>query len=251
MLLAAGGFSLGIIDAHWVWHPPLLCLLSAFLAAGLTILAARVSARTLWLPLLLLWFAAGQFCAIVAPRHPASRTLAQLADGLQRNVSGTVTAIHASRIETRMNPSGRPEETEQTQQIDLSLDHVEDFNADHDWQTAVAGGMRLNIYARTGEILPPLHCGERLNVTLRFHTPEYFLDPGAWDYPAYLAQHGIAVLGSADASTVHVAMSDGRPSLGLPGDSCADLGRVAAGSDRYDQCVVPLAAAVDTFDAAG
>ena len=76
MLLAAGGFSLGIIDAHWVWHPPLLCLVSAFLAAGLTFLAARIAVRTLWLPLLLLWFSAGQFCAFVAPMPPTSPTLA-------------------------------------------------------------------------------------------------------------------------------------------------------------------------------
>jgi competence protein ComEC len=238
MLLAAGGFSLGIIDAHWVWHPPLLCLVSALLAAGLTVLAARVSARTLWLPLLLLWFATGQFCALVAPPHSTSPALAQLADGLQRNVSGAVTAIHTTRSETRTYPSGRPEETEQTRQIDLSLDHVEDFNADHDWQTAVAGGMRLNIYARPGEVLPPLHCGERLNVTLRFHTPEYFLDPGAWDYPAYLAQHGIAVLGSADANTVHVTTPSGRPSLGCLATAAqtwagARLDRIATISASY------------------
>jgi competence protein ComEC len=214
MLLAAGGFSLGIVNAHWVWHPPLLCLLAALSAAGLTLLAARLAVRTLWLPLLLLWFAAGQFCALVAPPHSTSPALAQLADGLQRNVSGTVTAIHSPRTETRTYPSGRQEEAEQTQQIDLSLDHVEDFNADHDWQTAVAGGMRLNIYARPGEVLPSLHCGERMNVALRFHTPEYFLDPGAWDYPAYLAQHGIAVLGSADARIVHGTTQGERPSLG-------------------------------------
>jgi hypothetical protein len=97
MLLAAGGFSLGIIDAHWVWHPPLLCLFSAFLAVALTFLAARNAVRILWLPLLLLWFSAGQFCALVAPTPASSPELARLADGLQRSVSGTVTAIHPSR----------------------------------------------------------------------------------------------------------------------------------------------------------
>ncbi|HZC43382.1 MAG TPA: ComEC/Rec2 family competence protein, partial [Acidobacteriaceae bacterium] len=213
MLLAAAGFSLGIIDARWIWHPPLLSLVSAFLAAGLTFLAARIAVRTLWLPLLLLWFSAGQFCAFVAPQPQTSPALNHLADGLKRSVSGTVTAIHAARTEVRLNPYGRPAESEQTQQIDLSLDHVEDFNADRDWQTTVAGGLRLNLYARMGESLPHLHCGERLNFELRFHQPGYFLDPGAWNYPAYLAQHGIAVLGSADASVVHVTSSRSRPSL--------------------------------------
>ncbi|MHB1935165.1 MAG: ComEC/Rec2 family competence protein [Acidobacteriaceae bacterium] len=214
MLLAATGFSLGIVDTRWVWHPPQLYLASALLAIGLILLAARTAVRTLWLPLLLLWFSAGQFCALLAPSYPASPALAILADGLQRSVSGRVAAIHSTRTETRTGPFGGPAKTEHTQQVDLSLDHVEDFNADRDWQASVVGGMRLTIYARPGENLPQLHCGERLNVALRFHTPAYFLDPGAWNYPAYLAQHGIAVLGSADASVVHIATSSRHPSLG-------------------------------------
>lgn len=230
MLLAAGGFSLGIIDARWVWHPPLLCLVSAILAVALTFLAARNAVRILWLPLLLLWFSAGQFCAFVAPTPARSPELARLADGLQRSVTGTVTAMHSTRTETRLSPFGRPAETEQTQQIDLSLDHVEDFNADRDWRTAVAGGLRLNIYAKPGESLPQLRCGERLNVELRFHQPEYFLDPGAWNYPAYLAQHGIAVLGSADAVAVHVTSARGRPSL-----SCMATAAQTWASTRLDE----------------
>jgi competence protein ComEC len=230
MLLAAAGFSLGIIDARWVWHPPMLCLITVFLAVGLTFLAARFSVRVLWLPLLLLWFSGGQFCAFVS--HPPSVTpeLVQLADGLQRSVSGMVTAIHPMRTETRLSPFGRPAETEQTQQIDLSLDHVEDFNADRDWQAAVAGGLRLNLYVKPGESLPHFHCGERLGVEVRIHRPEYFLDPGAWNYPAYLAQHGIAVLGSADAAAVHVTSSRGRPSLG-----CLATAAQTWGGTRLDQ----------------
>ncbi|HTU50552.1 MAG TPA: ComEC/Rec2 family competence protein [Acidobacteriaceae bacterium] len=230
MLLAAAGFSLGIIDAHWVWHPPLLCLVSAFLAAGLTLLAGQTAVRMLWLPLLCLWFSAGQFCAFVAPTPQTSPAVVQLADGLQRSVSGTVTAIHSPRTETRLSPFGRPAETEQTQQIDLSLDHVEDFNANHDWQTSVVGGLRLNLYARLGESLPYLRCGERLNVELRFHRPEYFLDPGAWNYPAYLAQHGIAVLGSTDVTAVHVTPDKKRPSL-----SCLATAAQTWAGTRLDQ----------------
>jgi competence protein ComEC len=230
MLLAAAGFSLGIIDAHWVWHPPLLSLLGALLAAGLALLAVRIAVRILWLPLLLLWFCAGQFCAFVAPVPSTSSELVQLADGLQRNVSGTVTAIHSARTETRLNPFGRPSETEQTQQIDLSLDHVEDFNADHDWQTAVVGGLRLNLYAKPGESLPDMRCGEHLHIVVRFHTPGQYHDPGAWNYPAYLAQHGISVLGSSDVRTVRVASARGRPSW-----SCLATAAQSWAATRLDQ----------------
>ncbi len=213
MLLAAAGFSLGILDVHWVWHPPLVPLLGVALAAVIVLVAVRRAVRVLWLPLLLLWFAAGQFCAFVAPVHPASAALTQLADGLQRTVSGTVTAIRSARTETRAYPYGRQDETEQTQQIDLSLNHVEEFNAQADWQAPVAGGLRLNIYTSPGQVLPPTRCGERLNLALRFHTPEQYLDPGAWDYPAYLAQHGIAVLGGVEASAIHVDDARERPTL--------------------------------------
>ena len=230
MLLAAAGFSLGIIDAHWVWHPLLLSLLGALLAAGLALLAGRIAMRTLWLSLLLLWFCAGQFCAFVAPVPSTSPELVQLADGLQRSVSGTVTAIHSARTETRLSPFGRPSETEQTQQIDLSLDHVEDFNADHDWQTAVVGGLRLNLYAKPGESLPDMRCGEQLNIVVRFHTPGQYHDPGAWNYRAYLAQHGIAVLGSSDVRTVRVASARGRPSW-----SCLATAAQSWAATRLDQ----------------
>lgn len=236
ILLAAGGFSLGILDARWVWHPPLLSLLCAALAGGLALLAIKRAVRVLWLPLLLLWFAAGQFCAFIAPRHPSSPALIQLADGLQRDVSGTVTAIRSARTETRIYSSGKKEEVEQTQQIDLALDHVEDFNANRYWQTSVTGGLRLNIYARPGEKLPQFHCGERLHGTLRFHTPERYLDPGAWDYPAYLAQHGIAVLGSVDANRVHSGDASGHVS-----PSCLATAAQTWAGTRLDQIVTASA----------
>ncbi len=213
MLLAASAMALGIIDARWVWHPPLVPLLGALLASGLTLLAIRRAERVVLLPLLLLWFATGQFCAFVAPVHAPSGLLLQLADGLQRNVTGTVIAIHSPRAEVRSAPFGGEEKTEWTQQIDFSLDHVENFTADRDWQAAVTGGLRLTMYAHAGENLPQLHCGERLRMNLRFHTPERYLDPGAWDYPAYLAQHGIAVLSSTDANGVNVSPGKGHATL--------------------------------------
>ncbi len=213
MLMAAAGFSLGILDARWLWRPPLVSLLAALLAGVLVLLAALRAPRALLFSLLLLWFATGQFCARVAPAHAPSAALFHLADGLERNVTGTVIAIHPSRIETRTRLFGSTEETERVEQVDVALDHVEDFNADRDWQTPVVGGMRFTLYARGLEQLPQLRCGQRLQANLRLHLPERYLDPGAWDYPAYLAQHGIAILSSADAAAVHVVGAGARSTL--------------------------------------
>ena len=223
MLLAAGGFCLGILDARWVWHPPLVVLLAAVLAGLLTLAAMRSSPRMLVFPLLLLWFASGQFCALVAPASSPSPALFQLADGLQREVVGTVVGIHSARSQTM----GKA--TERTQQFDLKLAQAEDFNSERDWQVAVSGGLRLTIYARPGETLPHLSCGQHVELPLRFHAPGRYLDPGAWNYPAYLAEHNIAALGSADVTRVHVVQSDGNASI-----ACMATAAQTWASERLD-----------------
>lgn len=204
MLFVATALVLGILDARWAWHPPAISLLAAVAGAALTVLARRTAERTLLLPLLLLWFATGQFCALVAPAHAFSPQLFRLANGLQRQTTGTVIAIHPARVETRTRPFGSREETEEVQQVDVAVQHVEDFTADRDWRDTVIGGLRLTMYARAGEAFPQVGCGQQVELNLRFHPPGQYLDPGVWNYPAYLAQHGIAVLGSIDATGVHV-----------------------------------------------
>lgn len=213
MLLSAAGLALGILDARWVWHPPLATLIAAIAAGALTFIAVHKAQRTILFPLLLLWFTTGQFCANVAPLYAPSATLVYLADGLQRGVDGTIIAIHPPRVETRSAPNKSALETEHTQQIDLAVKSVEDFDANRDWFHVVHGGLRLALYAREGEVLPRFHCGENVSVNLRFHIPERYLDPGAWNYPAYLAQHDIAVLGSAAADSIHPQIGNARASL--------------------------------------
>lgn len=231
-LLAAAGLSLGILAARWVWLPPFTLLLAAMLACVLCVAAVVSAQRVVLFPLLLVWVTTGQFCASIAPTHPASPALYRLADGLQRDVLASVVALHSPRDQVqnlRHSPAGQPE---RTQQIDVAVDHVEQFTADRDWQAPVGGGLRLTLYAKPGDSLPTLHCGEHLQVTVRFHRPERYLDPGAWDYPAYLAQHGIAVLGSAEANRVQQSGPPRTPSLAC----MASAAQVWAGG-RLDRLV--------------
>lgn len=204
MLLAVVGFSLGILDARWVWHPPLFALLAAALGALLTLAACRAAERILFLPLLLVWISVGQFSVYVAPTHAASPQLLRLADRLQREVIGTIVALHPEKTVNRNESFQSSRQTEITTQVDLALDSVEDFTRNHDAQIPIHGGLRLSIHANPGEALPSFACGARVRVTTRMYAPEYYLDPGAWDYPSYLRQHGVDVLGSANAAEITI-----------------------------------------------
>lgn len=206
MLLCAAGFSFGIFDTRWVWHPPLLCALAALLGALLTLASLRYAERVLFLPLLLVWVAIGQFSAFVNPPRAASPNLIHLADRLQRQVTGTVIALHPVTTKTRNASFSDVQFTEETEQVDLALDTAEDFTSERDWQAPVHGGLRLTIYAKPEQLsgvgLPIFHCGEHIGVTTRMYAPDHYLDPGAWDYPAYLRQHGIDVLGGAEVASI-------------------------------------------------
>jgi competence protein ComEC len=202
MLLAACGFCLGIVDARWVWHPPLLWLLTAILGAWLTLAALRRVERFLWLPLLLVWFSAGQFAWSVAPTQAPSPELHQYADRLQRVAIGSVSALHPVQKITRYQAFSDVQSVETTTQVDLNLDSIEDVASDRDAQVPIQGGLRLSLYAKPGEKLPALRCGQSIRVPVRLSRPGRYLDPGAWNYADYLRQHGIAVLGNADAGAV-------------------------------------------------
>jgi competence protein ComEC len=149
----------------------------------------------------------------VAPVPAASPALAQLADRLQRQVAGTVVAVHPAKAVARYGRYDASLRTEQSEQVDLALQSVEEFDHDRDRQTPVRGGLRLSIYAGPGETLPSFTCGEHVLANARMARPDRYLDPGAWDQPAWLRQHGIHVLGSAKAGDVTLLPTRSAPSL--------------------------------------
>lgn len=203
MLLAAAGFSLGILDARWYWHLPIISVLAALSGVALTFTALRYAERVLFVPLLLVWIAVGQFASYLAPTHAPSAQLLQLADRVPREVYGTVVAVYPEKTQTHNRPFSTEQYSEETTQVDLSLQSVGDVSGQRT-ETSVHGGLRLSIYARSGEKLPNFLCGEHVRIPTRMRSPDRYLDPGAWDYPAYLRQHGIDVLGSAGATSVQV-----------------------------------------------
>ncbi|HKU20029.1 MAG TPA: ComEC/Rec2 family competence protein [Terriglobales bacterium] len=78
-------------------------------------------------------------------------------------------------------------------------------------QEDMRAGVRLTIYSRaeshsTAKPAPmPLYTyGQRLRLTAKLRPPHNFGNPGAFDYRGYLAQRGIAALGSANQAAVQV-----------------------------------------------
>jgi competence protein ComEC len=204
ILFAAFWLAAGIVVARWAWRPPSTLLFLACAALLLTGLAARRGTRIALLPLALVWLIAGQFSAEVMPRPAAAASFLRLSDGLQRRMIGTVLAIHSPRVQQRETTGGAMQQ-EVTEKIVISVNAVEDFTGDRDWMQATHGGLQLTLYARDPAALPALHCGEQITANVRMHPAERYGDPGAWDYRAYLAQHGIAALSSLPADALQPA----------------------------------------------
>jgi competence protein ComEC len=70
----------------------------------------------------------------------------------------------------------------------------------------VHSGVRLGIYSDTASLPTAdiFHYGERLRLAVKLKLPRNFRNPGAFDYQGYLAENGIAALGSAKAEDLRL-----------------------------------------------
>ncbi len=75
------------------WQPTLLLATATLLLFALSLLALRKSPRIAILPAYALWIAIGCWCSQIEPPIPQQHALQQLADGLTRDVRGTVIRV--------------------------------------------------------------------------------------------------------------------------------------------------------------
>lgn len=70
----------------------------------------------------------------------------------------------------------------------------------------VRSGIRIGFYSKqSGSAkLPELHYGQRLHFVAKLSLAHNYHDPGVFDYRAYLAERGIAALGSAKAESIQL-----------------------------------------------
>src|ERR1700679_1889078 len=92
LLAALTCFALGDLIAI-NWQPTLLLATATLLLFALSLFALRKTPRVAILPIYTLWIAVGCWCAQIEPPIPQQHALQQLADGLTRDVRGTVIRV--------------------------------------------------------------------------------------------------------------------------------------------------------------
>jgi competence protein ComEC len=208
LLAALTCFALGDLIALR-WQPTLLLATATLLLLALSIVSLRKTLRIAIIPTYALWIAIGCWCAQIEPPIPQQQALQHLADGLTRDVRGTVIRVRTlpPPAHNSPHPAFEPnawdtdaDTSPDTQSIDIDVQSVEYLTPDTSIQQPTTGGIRLTL---SGPQLD-LHCGDLIALPLRLRTPDIYRDPGAWSYADYLLAESIGATGSTRASRVQI-----------------------------------------------
>jgi len=230
MLWAAVTYGLGIVAGVHAWRPASWWTLAGilFILAGAYFIRRRPPVG--WALAIGVFFLAGAFD--IQARAGFSRVDAGIQPFADRQPLQIV--AHVIR-DGRLQPGAQGEER---QTVDIE---TEEIQTDTGATVPVQSGIRLGIYgprsdaeaqkssevgpANPGSAMPMLRYGDRVRLTAKLRRPRNFRNPGAFDYEGFLADHGIAALGSAKLEEVEA----------LPGFSG---GRMEAWRSRLHRSVV-------------
>ncbi len=205
MLWAAGAYSLGIVAGPYAWRPAVwwVVAVAVFGAAAAYFVSRRSGVA--WLLALGTFFLAGALHIQMRSASPRLDTgILPYADRREIQITAHVTR------EGRIQPGGFGE---LRQTLDLESGQVQTPDGP---VVPVHSVIRLNIYSpRANEDVPadlaltsPLpqtfHFGDRIRFLAKLKPPRNFRNPGAFDYEGYLADRGIAALGSAKIENVEL-----------------------------------------------
>jgi len=214
LLTACACFALGDLLALR-WQPTLLLAAATLLLFTLSLISLRKAPRVAIVPVYALWIAIGCWCSQIEPAIPQQFALHHLADGLTRDVQGTVIRVRTLPPPPRNapHPAFEPNAWDadpdpDTQSVDIDIQSVEYLTPDISVMQPTAGGVRFTV---NGPQLA-LHCGDLIAVPLRLRAPDVYRDPGAWSYADYLLEEGIGATGSARSSRVQILRA-ARPTL--------------------------------------
>ena len=213
MLWAAIAYSSGIVSGVYQWRPVLwwVVAVAAFVAAA--IYFARRRSTLGWALALGALFLAGALHIQVRTASPRLDTsINRYADHQKIEIIAHVTR------DGRLQQGGF---NEIKQTVDVETESIETTTG----REVIHSGIRLSIYSRNSKDgsandgdpndvpekesngphsanNPVLHFGDRIRVSTVLRLPRNFRNPGAFDYQQYLADRGIAALGSAKLENV-------------------------------------------------
>lgn len=205
MLWAAVSYSTGIVAGTYAWRPALWWIVGGMAFVLAAAYFAQRTARFGWTLAWCAFFLAGALH--IQARSGLSRIDTSIQPYADRQPL-EVTA-HVMR-DGRLQASGSGE----TRQV-LDVES-EDIRTETGALPPLHSGIRVSIYSQQSQdapehgsnakatSLPVFHAGERILFLGKLRRPRNFRNPGAFDYEAYLADNGIAALGSANAEDVHV-----------------------------------------------
>jgi len=195
MLWAALAYSLGIAAGMYAWRPALWWIAAgaAFISAAAYFVTRRSGLA--WILTLASFFLAGALHIQMRSAVPRLDTsILPYAD--RREVQVTAHVVKEGRIQ-----QGGFGELRQTLDVESEQLQAEDGRT-----VEVHSGIRLNVYSpvATEDEANPLiqpssafRYGDRIRFASKLKVPRNFRNPGAFDYEGYLADRGIAALGSA------------------------------------------------------
>jgi len=203
MFWAAVAYSLGIVAGVYAWRPDSWWIIAAtaFIAAALHFIRRP---RFGWLIAFGAFFLAGALhVQLRAARTRVDTSLQPFADREELQI--VAHAITDGRLQNNS--------TETRQTVDVETEEVQTLESK---SYNVRSGIRLGIYTHrsdgaepqdsevgsTAAVMPAIHYGDRIRFIAKLRLPRNFRNPGAFDYRGYLADRGIATLGSAKAENV-------------------------------------------------
>jgi competence protein ComEC len=207
MLWAALAYASGIIAGVYVWRPDSWWIAAAVaFAAAAFLLVRRRYALGLALALATLFLAGALHIQLRGTLPRLDTSILPYANGQELEITAHVTR------DGRVQPGGFGE---LRQTLDVETEQI---TTEAGETLPLHSGIRLGIYTprtdkavsneasvqtvRAEPFSPTLHYGQRIRFSAKLKPPRNFRNPGAFDYPSYLADNGISTLASAKSGNV-------------------------------------------------
>jgi competence protein ComEC len=206
MLWAVVAYSSGIVMGTYAWRPASWWIVAATIFAAAAAYFARKRFALGWSLALGGFFLAGALNIQVGSRTAFDASIQSFADRQEYQLTAHV--INDGHLQQ----AGLGE-------IKQTLDvETEEIETPIGQRIPIRSGVRLSIYgprsraedaddpsnSNSNSIAPmrAFHYGERIHLPAKLKLPRNFRNPGAFDYQGYLADHGIAALGSTKIEDV-------------------------------------------------